>query len=126
MNNATTRSGKSAAPTASRPASWYRRSARAAAAVATIGVLALGAPAATAAGNTYVWDDGASSVPMYFAPNTSASNVKIWMPNGTRFTMNCWLDNAGHRWFYGQEFTHGYWGYVTSGPVRNQTAVGGC
>lgn len=80
-----------------------------------------------AAASTYVWStNGSSSVPMYFAPNTQYSNVKVWMPNGTRFNMDCWLDNAGHRWFFGQEFTQGAWGYVTAGPVRNQTRVPHC
>ena len=82
-------------------------------------------PPANAAGVSYL-SSPSGWTPMYYAPNTQYSNVKVWDSNGTKFQMICWLDNAGHRWFYGQEFSRGYYGYVTAGYVYNQARVGHC
>jgi len=76
------------------------------------------------ASSTYLWNDVRGSVQVYYLPNTSYSNY-FNVPNGERFVMNCWLDNAGNRWFYGQTWNHG-WGYVTANWVINQTVVGHC
>jgi hypothetical protein len=80
------------------------------------------APAAAA--NTYLWNDVRGSVQVYYLPNQGASN-SFDVPNGERFVMNCWLDNAGHRWFYGQTWNHG-WGYVWAAWVYEQTPVPPC
>ena len=77
-----------------------------------------------AAGSTYLWNDVRGSVQVYYLPNVNYSNY-FNVPNGERFVMNCWLDNAGNRWFYGQTWNHG-WGYVTANWVINQTVVGPC
>ena len=93
--------------------------------MATAAVLGLTASPASAANLSYLYNGG-GSVPVYYAPNTSASNVKVWAPSGTKFQMICWLDNAGHRWFYGQEYSRGSYGYATAGVVKNQITVGHC
>lgn len=81
---------------------------------------------ASAAGVSKLSGPNGSKVPVYYLPNTQYSRVEIWDKSGTKFQMRCWLDNAGHRWFYGQEFSRGYWGYVTAGNVANQITVGRC
>jgi hypothetical protein len=94
---------------------------------ALISIVSLGIfLSSSASAATSTLNNGGGSVPVYFAPNTQYSNVKVWAPNNTRFQMNCWLDNAGHRWFYGQEYSQGAWGYATAGVVKNQISVSHC
>jgi uncharacterized protein YraI len=88
------------------------------------GLTALMAAAPASAANTYLWDDYRSNTQVYYAPNTQYSSY-FTVPNGERFVMHCWLDWAGHRWFYGQTWNHGY-GYVISTWVINQTRVPSC
>lgn len=85
----------------------------------------LGLATASSAEATYTWNDAGGSTPLYGAPNEVA-NVYENIPNGARVQMNCWLDNAGHRWFHVTVFETGTNGYVTAGPVRDQVAVPSC
>ena len=88
---------------------------------------------ASASAHTFVWNNHGSYVPMYYAPTTLYNNVKLWMSNGTYFDMRCWTDNQNftgnyttNRWFWGQEYSHGYWGYIHASYVYNQTSVPHC
>lgn len=83
--------------------------------------------------STYVWNNYKSAVPMQYAPTSAYNNVKVWIPNGTKFAMSCWEDFQWYygnyntnRWFWGQEYSGGYWGYVNASYVRNQTTVHHC
>lgn len=93
--------------------------------MATVGVVGMSTTPASAASLSRL-NNGGGNVPVYFAPNTQHSNVKVWAPNNTKFRMICWLDNAGHRWFYGQEHSQGSYGYATAGVVKDQIQVGSC
>lgn len=84
------------------------------------------------AANTIVWNSRGSSVPMYYAP-TSATYVKAWLPNSSRFTMLCWVDHQSYygnystnRWFWGQTFAGGHYGYVNASWVYYQKSVPRC
>ncbi len=84
--------------------------------------------------STYVWDDrnNIGVVPLENGP-TDYGNPYLWMVEGTRFRMTCFKDFKGItgnyysvRWFYGQEYSRGSWGYVHSSYVKSQTYVGRC
>lgn len=62
---------------------------------------------------------------VYLAPNTN-SNPSHTVYKNTKFQMNCWLDNQGERWFYGQIFDNGAWVYVQAVKVTSQARVGHC
>ena len=73
-----------------------------------------------------------SYVAMRYAP-TSVVNVKVRVPNGTSFRMTCWLwgqtftgNYRSAKWFYGQEYSRGSWGYIHSSYVLNQITVPRC
>lgn len=56
------------------------------------------------------------------------------MPNGTKFRMYCWADSprsytgnyASKRWFRGQSYRNGAWGWVHASYVYYQDAVKRC
>ena len=91
---------------------------------ATAGITAAAGPA-SAAINTYVWNDVRGYVLMYPAPS-EATNPRAYPDNGTKFDMRCWEDNGGFRWFWGQEFETGRWGYIRANWVYNQVSVNHC
>ncbi len=85
------------------------------------------------AGGPIVYNQRGNYVPMYYAPTPYNINVKNWMPNSTRFNMRCYEDfqwfngNYGsYRWYYGQAFNTGQWGYVHSSYVYYQWSVPRC
>lgn len=92
----------------------------------------MAAPPASATALAYQWNNRGSYVPMYYAP-TTATNVKVWSRNGTKFLMICWTDwqwatgnYTSNRWFYGETYSTGSYGYVHSSYVNNQGAVPRC
>lgn len=91
---------------------------------ATGGAVATAAPA-SAAINTYVWNDVRGYVLMYAVPS-EATNPRAYPPNGTKFDMRCWQDQNGYRWFWGQEFHTGRWGYIRALWVYNQVPTPPC
>jgi hypothetical protein len=56
------------------------------------------------------------------------------MPNGTKFGMSCWADRSysyygnysSPRWFRGQSYNNGAWGWVHSSYVYYQVRVPHC
>jgi hypothetical protein len=95
------------------------------AAVAALGGVATPAAPAQAAINTYVWNDVRGYVLMYAVPH-EGTNPRAYPDNGTKFDMRCWQDQNGFRWFWGQEFETGEWGYIRAQWVYNQVSVKGC
>ncbi|MFJ7775889.1 hypothetical protein [Streptomyces yangpuensis] len=98
--------------------------------LAVAGALVAGAAAvqapASAAGISYVWQNDANGwVAIYSAPHTGTT-PHHWSKSGTKFAMNCWLDNQGQRWFWGQIYDTGSWKYVRASQVRNQISVRAC
>ena len=102
--------------------------------------LAIGATSATlllfatmpVSAHTSLYRLDGGKIPMYYAP-TDQIAVKVWSPNGTWFDMHCWVDFEWYkgnywtnRWFWGQEYSGGYWGYVNASYVANQTTVPHC
>ena len=77
------------------------------------------------AGMPYVWNDYTGWVATYGVPNTTA-NVHHYARNGTKFSMNCWLDNQGRRWFLGTIYDTGSYVYVEARWVGSQWTVGRC
>jgi hypothetical protein len=56
-----------------------------------------------------------------------AANKPTWVVEGTAFSMYCWLDNHGSRWFWGQALGRtGKIGYVQSQYVKAQVWVPHC
>jgi hypothetical protein len=86
--------------------------------------LALAAAPAGAA-NTYVWDDVHGHVSIYGVPSANSIPTES-VPNGTRFWMQCWIDNQGSRWFGGYDYRYGRWGYVQARYVSNQVSTPHC
>lgn len=89
-------------------------------------------PADASHSGVYVRNYRGSTVAMRYAP-TSLTNVKVWIPNGTAFQMICWVDHqnftgnyTSRRWFYGQEYSRGSYGYVHSSYVFRQIRVPHC
>ena len=81
---------------------------------------------------TYVQNNRGGSVPLKFAP-TPHVNTDTDIPNRKKFKMHCWVDFKWHdgnyntnRWFYGQEYNSGHWGWVHSSYVINQERVPAC
>lgn len=97
-------------------------------------LLVLLAPGKVEAGTPYVWHDSKTMgvVPLEYGP-TDAGNPRLWMTEGTRFKMKCWKNHKGitgnyysSKWFYGQEYSRGSWGWVHSSFVKNQSTVDRC
>ena len=99
--------------------------------VAVLGSLVIGlAPAF--AGGPIVYNQAGGSVPMYGLPG--ANVVTYWLPQSSRFNMSCYVDLRTYtygnywtnRWYYGQTFAGGHWGYVQSSWVYYQWTVPRC
>ena len=95
-------------------------------------VLTFSLPADANSNGVYVYNKYGSSVPMRDAP-TSEFRVKVWMPNYTKFRMLCWTDKQWYtgnyrtnRWFYGQDYSRGSYGFVHASHVINQITVPRC
>jgi len=89
---------------------------------------------ALAASPTIAWNQRGAYSPAYGLPNGIA-NVSELIPNGTRVTMICWLDNPNGyyygnygsiRWFYIVSFATGRYEYIPSSFVYYQTTVRRC
>jgi hypothetical protein len=106
----------------------FRRAAVAAAAAAATCLTGLtGIQQANADGVSYVWDDYSNCAPLYGAPSTEPGMVvQECAANGTGFAMDCWTDNDGERWFYGQIYDTGSWLYVQARWVSDQITIGAC
>lgn len=80
------------------------------------------------AGGPIVYNQTNSFVPMNYC-NSLRCNLQMWIPNSTRFYIKCWGDNSyasyGNywttRWFFGEEFSRGAWGYLNASFVYYQT-----
>ena len=57
--------------------------------LAIAAVLGMAATPASAASLSYLYNGG-GSVPVYYAPNTQYSNVKVWAPSGTTLRGPSW------------------------------------
>lgn len=97
-----------------------------------LAALAIGAMPVAAQSATYVTNNRGSSVPLSWYPGYNGYYRDV-MPNGTRFRMSCWVDHGLYtgnyrtaRWFYGQSYHTGGWGYVAASYVINQTRVPHC
>lgn len=84
------------------------------------------------AGGPIVWRPNGWWVPMQYGP-TNAGYVQSWLKPSSRFKMICWTDYKGYtgnyysvRWFWGQSYYNGSYGYVHSSYVYYQTAVPHC
>jgi hypothetical protein len=69
---------------------------------------------------------------MYPCP-TASCYVRSWMPNSSHFAMVCWVDNTwsygnywSNRWFWGQSYGIGAWGYVNASYVYYQVWTPHC
>lgn len=99
--------------------------------VTVLAVVGLSATPALA-GGPIVYNQRGGSIAMRWAPTTNAG-VTHWLPQSSRFLMVCYTDfqwyNGNYnsnRWFYGQTFAGGYYGYVHSSYVYYQTRVPHC
>ncbi len=102
--------------------------------VAVLGSLVIGlAPAF--AGGPIVYNQRGGSVPMYGVPSdASGVQVTYWLKQSSRFNMICYVDQRfnsygnywSNRWFYGQTFDGGHYGYVHSSWVYYQWTVRRC
>ena len=98
-----------------------------------IALAAIGLTVAPAyAGGPIVYNQRGSYVPMMYAP-TSNVGVQHWMRNSTRFDMRCWTDKqwfngnyGSSRWFWGQAYDTGSYGYVHSSYVYYQWGIPHC
>lgn len=97
-------------------------------------VAGLGAAAIPAQANHYSWvhNQKGGSVCLSWYQGYNGRCI-TWMPNGTKFAMRCWADHHGftgnyysRRWFYGQAFNTGSWGWVHSSYVYYQKSVPHC
>src|SRR5258708_4183107 len=98
---------------------------------AVVTSLVIGAAPAFA-GGPIVYNQRGGSIPMYGVPTTN-SNVTYWLPQSSRFNMSCWTDWQwsygnywSNRWYWGQTFAGGHWGYVHSSWVYYQWTVPRC
>jgi hypothetical protein len=99
--------------------------------VSIASIFVIAAPAAHA-GMPIVWNSRGGSIPMYYAP-TNATYVKSWLPNSSKFYMICYTDSQWYtgnyrtnRWFCGQSYATGQYGYVNASWVYYQWNVRRC
>jgi hypothetical protein len=94
----------------------------------------LGAAAIPAQANHYSWvhNQRGSAVCLSWYQGYNGY-CRTRMPNGTKFAMRCWADHRGYngnydsaRWFYGQAFNTGSWGWVHASYVYYQKRVPHC
>ena len=87
---------------------------------------------ANAASYSWIHNQRASTTCLSWYPGYNGRCYDI-MPNGTKFAMNCWTTHYGfngnywsNRWFYGQSYRNGSWGWVHSSYVYYQKSVRHC
>ena len=97
----------------------------------TTGIVTTAAPAG-ASGTSIVWNHTGGSVPMYWGTRTSGG-IESWMAESSHFQMTCWVDDQSYygnywssRWFFGQSYSNGRWGYVPASFVYYQVGVPHC
>ena len=102
--------------------------------VAVVASLVIGATPALASG-PIVYNQRGGSVPMYGVPSDQPGvQVTYWLRQSSRFNMICWQDRSfysygnywSNRWYYGQTFDGGHYGYVHSSWVYYQWTVPRC
>ncbi|MEA2191654.1 MAG: hypothetical protein QOI73_1775 [Solirubrobacteraceae bacterium] len=99
---------------------------------ASVLVMSLAIAGPAQAGMPIVYDQSGGSVPMFVGTKASLP-VEYWEPNSSQFEMNCWTDDdwysgnySTNRWFYGQDYATGDWGYVPASYVYYQVDVPSC
>lgn len=99
--------------------------------LSSIGIVGTTATPALA-GGPIVYNQRGGSIPMYYGTR-STSSVQQWLPQSSRFDMKCWYDDQWYngnyntnRWFYGQTYSTGSWGFVPASYVYYQWNVPRC
>jgi hypothetical protein len=102
--------------------------------VAAVCVFSSATPAAAEA-TPIIWNQRASTTCLsWFMGYEKGGYCYDRMPNGTKFRMYCWADAkysytgnyTSRRWFRGQSYQNGAWGWVHSSYVYYQVAVPRC
>jgi hypothetical protein len=96
--------------------------------------LAMAISVQAASARPYLWNyKSPYYVPVRACPSTLCNPTGGWARNGTVFAMRCWVDYQwatgnyrSPRWFWGQSYHNGYWGYVHSSYVQRQVTVPRC
>ena len=95
-------------------------------------IFSLGAVTPAQASTSIVWNHTGGSVPMFWGTRTTGG-IKAWIPNSSHFEMRCWVDDQwyygnywSNRWFWGQSYATGDWGFEPASFVYYQTYVPHC
>jgi hypothetical protein len=98
-----------------------------------VGAATLTSVPALASATPIVWNQRGSTTCLSWYQGYNGRCYDV-MRNGTKFRMWCWADvprsytgnYSSRRWFYGQSYNNGAWGWVHSSYVYYQTRVGHC